>query len=108
MSEENKDFCLKHMQEDCKDICKVLWEKYIWLRIVYLPSEKGFQKWQWNELFLTRKNEENSLPADLNHKNYFRQNEHEIYDKNLDQYKEIKITRNRKVEDEYEKIVGYL
>ena len=39
------------MQEDCKDICKVLWEKYIWLRIVYLPSEKGFQKWQWNELF---------------------------------------------------------
>ena len=44
------------------------------------------------------------MPADLNHKNYFRQNEHEVYDKNLDQYKEIKITRNRKVEDEYEKL----
>lgn len=62
-----------------------------------------------NEMnFLTCKNEENSLPADLNHKNYFRQNEQEIYYKNLDQYKEIKITRNRKVGDEYEKIVGYL
>lgn len=107
MSEENKDFCQKlHMQEDCKDICKVLWEKNIWLRIVYLPTEKGFQKWKWSELFLTSKNEENSLPADLNHKNHFRQNEH-VYNEHLDQYKEIKII-NKKVEDEYEKIIGYL
>lgn len=85
MSEENKDFCQKlHMQKTAKTSVKYC-EKNLWLRIVYLPTEKGFQKWKWSELFLTSKNEEHSLPADLNRKNHFRQNEH-VYDEHLDQY----------------------